>query len=114
VGAAGDRRLGGPAEDEALLADAAGDDRGGSGRKVVIVEAGVVVVGPAEQPDVQVLVAQQLLVGPLRRVVLDVLGPELRLDRDLGCDVEQLLVGQVVPMGAGDVLDPLDHARSPF
>ena len=50
-----------PAEDEALLADAAGDDGDRAGREVVVVEAGVVVVGPAEQPDVEVLVAQQLL-----------------------------------------------------
>ena len=82
-GGAGDRGVGGPAEDEALLADAAGDDGDRAGREVVVVEAGVVVVGPADQPDVEVLVAQQLLVGPLGRVVLDLLGPERRPRRDL-------------------------------
>ena len=62
------------------------------------------------QPDVEVLVAQQLLVGPLGRVVLDVCGPELRSRRDLGRDGEQLLVGQVASARSDDALDALDHA----
>ena len=66
-------------------------------------EAGVVVVGPAEQPDVEVLVAQQLLVGAVGRVVLDVVGPERRPGRDLVRDGEQLLVGQVLAVRPGDV-----------
>ncbi len=107
---AGDRGIDGPAEHEPLLADAAGDDGNRAGREVVVVEAGVVVVRPADQPDVEVLVAQQLLVGALERIVLDVLRPEPRSGRDLGGDDEQLLVAQVLPEGPGDVLD---HAKSP-
>src|SRR5436190_5488320 len=37
-----DRRLGRAAEDQALLADAAGDDGDGAGREVMVVKAGVV------------------------------------------------------------------------
>ena len=79
----------------------------------MVVKAGVVVVRPADQPDVEVLVAQQLLVGPLQGIVLDVLRPERRPRRDLARDDAQLPVGQVVPARPGDLLDALDRAKPP-
>ena len=66
-----DRR---PAEREPVLGHLALDHRDGPAGKVVVVEARVVVVHPADQPDRDVVVAAQLLVVALvRRVLHEVL-----------------------------------------
>src|SRR5215213_958076 len=82
-------------EREPLLAHGAGDHGDGPGREVVVVEAGVVVLGPADQPHVEMLVAQQLFVRALRGVVVHVRGPALRLRGELRRDGAQLVARQV-------------------
>ena len=57
-----------PADHEALLDELALHDRDGAVRDVVVVEAGVVAAGPRDDPDVDVVVAPELLEVALRRV----------------------------------------------
>src|ERR687886_57784 len=64
-------REGRPAEHEALFEDRAGDDGDGALRDVVVVEAGVVAVHPRDHPDVEVLVAPELLEAAALGVVGD-------------------------------------------
>ena len=66
------------AEHEPVLADAARDDGHRAGGDVVVVEAGVLLVHPADQPGGDVVVAQQLRVAARRAVVLDEVRPQLR------------------------------------
>ena len=68
---------GGPSIAQALLAHRAAQDRDRASGDVVVVEAGVVIVHPADQPGGQVLVAEQLLIDALRGVVLDEVDPQL-------------------------------------
>ena len=67
------------AEHEPVLAHAALDDGDSAGGDVVVVEARVVVVHPADQPRGDVVVAQELGVGPRGAVVLDEVAPALGL-----------------------------------
>jgi hypothetical protein len=78
-------------EAQALLAERTRYDGQGAGRAVVVVEAGVVAVRPADQPDAQVLVGVQLDVGALA-VGIDahVVGPELALGGEVRGDRAQL------------------------
>ena len=66
---------------------------------VVVVEAGVVVLHPADEPHGDVLVAQQLLVGPLVRVVADEVAPALGLRRPGGDEALELLGPEVATVG---------------
>ena len=65
---------------EVVLEQRAADHGNGSGRDVVVVEAGVVLRGPAQQPDVDVGVAVQRDVDTVvvveREMVPPQLGPE--------------------------------------
>jgi hypothetical protein len=73
----------GAAEAEALLHQLAADHRERAPRDVVVVEPGVVVLaGPADQPDLDALVAPQHLEHPLAGVVADALGPQARGARE--------------------------------
>src|SRR4051794_850739 len=60
-----------------LPAPATGDDRPRACRDVVVVEARVMVVHPADQPHGDVVVAEQELVAALLGVVLDEVRPLL-------------------------------------
>src|SRR3954469_8165154 len=66
------------ADAQALLAQVAAHNAHRAGRAIVVVEARVVSLAPADQPDRQVLVGEQLLVDPLERVVAHELLPERR------------------------------------
>ena len=62
---------------EVVLGKIAAADVDGSGRHVMVVEAGVLLVRPANQPDVDMRVAVQLDVVPAVSVVVDLLLPHL-------------------------------------
>ncbi len=72
----------------------------------MIVKARVVVVHPADEPDGDVLVAQQLLVRPHRGVVVDEVLPRLGPRREAGHERPQLRTRQVA---AGP---EVDHAAT--
>ena len=90
----------GPVDRQTLLADGPADDGDGAGGDVVVVEAGVVLVHPADQPGGQVLVAEQLLVYPLGGVVLDESNPQLGPVGELADERLQLRTRQVAPARA--------------
>ena len=75
---------GAAAEHQPVLADRAGDDADRALGEVVVVEARVVVVHPADEPDLDLVVAAQQLVAALARVVLDQVLPRLRLRHQVG------------------------------
>src|SRR5205085_12490538 len=62
---------------------------------VVVVEAGVVAGHPADQPERQMRVAEELLENPLGRVVAHQALPQLRLPRQRPDEVPQLLATEV-------------------
>ena len=70
------------AEHEPLLDQLALDHRDRAARDVVVVEAGVVAVRPGDHPDVDVLVAPELLEVALARVVAHQRRQRLRLGGD--------------------------------
>src|SRR4051812_7130264 len=80
----------GAAEDQALLDQLALHHRDRAARDVVVVEPRVVAVGPGDHPDVDVVVAPQLLEVALRRVVADQRAPRLGLRGDAGDQGAQL------------------------
>ena len=90
----------GPAERQALLEYPAGDDGDRAGRQLVVVEAGVLLLAPADQPDRDVVVARELLVAPLLGVVLDEVLPGVRPDRDVADELQQFGLREVVPVRA--------------
>ena len=69
--------MGLPPEREPVLLQAPRGHRDRPGRQVVVVEARVVVVHPADEPDGEVGVAQELLVDAPFAVVADVRRPQL-------------------------------------
>ena len=75
-------------EEQAILAKLAVGDVDGTARRIVVVEARVLLVVPADEPDVEVHVAVELCVDSLVGIVPDEVPPELRLaaelDRELG------------------------------
>ena len=75
---------------EAFLAHSSADHSDSSSRDIVIVKARVLVIHPADQPGSQMLVAEQLLIDPLRTVVLDVLDPQFRTVGQLSDEVLEL------------------------
>ena len=77
-------------EHEPFLGHLAADHGHGAGGQVVIVEAGVVIVHPADQPDRELVVAQQLLVDAALGVVLDEMRPARRLLREAPHDRDEL------------------------
>src|SRR4051812_41158230 len=86
------RRL--AAHAQALLQDQPGDDGHRTRRDVVVVEARVVVVHPADQPDAHVLVEDHLLVGPLVRGVSDEVPPRRVVGGEPGDEVTKFVVAQ--------------------
>ena len=72
----------------------------------MVVEAGVVIVHPADQPGGHVLVAEQLLVGALAGVVTDVLDPQLGSLGQLGDERLELRAVEVAPARARHVAQP--------
>ena len=102
-----------PVDRQTLLAHRAADDRDGARRDVVVVEAGVVVVHPADQPCGQVLVAQQLLIDALAAVVLDQIDPQLRPVGELADERLQLRAGEVAPARARDAGELARRAATP-
>ena len=70
-------------EGEVVLDQLAGDHCDRAGGDVVVVPAGVVLGGPAEQPDVDVVVAVERDVDPLLGVEGDVVRPLLGVGGDV-------------------------------
>src|SRR5438270_11680142 len=64
-----------PAQRQALLDDPPLDNRHRARRAVVVVEAGVLLAGPADQPQAEVLGPDQLVVGAAGGVVGDQVAP---------------------------------------
>lgn len=91
----------GPFDRKALLADGSADDGHGAGGDVVVVEAGVVLVHPADQPGCDVLVAEQLLVDALRGVVLDQMDPQLGPIGQLADERLELWAGEIASTRTG-------------
>src|SRR5258708_8051278 len=95
------------AERQALLANGATDDRDCAAGAIVVVEARVVVLHPADQPGGQVRVAQQLLIGALGGVVADVVDPQLRTVCKLADECLELGSVEVPPTWPGHVVERL-------
>src|SRR5215210_54849 len=91
-----------PAQDEALLDDLPLDDRDGAGRDVVVVEPRVVAVRPRDHPDVEVVVAPQLLEVALGAVEACQRAPLLRLGRDPRDELGQLRAIEISPRADAD------------
>src|SRR4051794_32289707 len=83
------RRLG-PTQHETVLPDGSARDGHGAGGEVVVVEPGVVVLHPADEPDLDVLVADELLVGARLWVVMDAPGPQVGPGGHVGGQPAQL------------------------
>jgi hypothetical protein len=81
--------------EQALLAHLAGDHGDRAAGHVVVVEARVVVVHPADQPHGHVVVVDELHVPASRGVVLDEMRPALRLRGDVPRELGQLVLIQV-------------------
>ena len=79
-----------PAHHEALLDELALHDGDGAMRDVVVVEAGVVAAGPRDDPDVDVVVAPQLLEVALRGVAAHERAPLPRIGGDPAHELAQL------------------------
>ena len=92
--AALDRRA---AEREALLDHRPACDGERAAGDVVVVKARVVVVHPADEPDRDVLVAQELLVRAGVRVVVDEVAPALRPCGEVGHQRAQFVACEVAP-----------------
>src|SRR3954468_19474082 len=90
------------AERETLLDDGALGDRQRAAGDVVVVEARVVIVHPADEPDRDVLVAYELLVCAHGGVVVDEMAPRLRLPHEPGDERAQLGSGEVARAGRVD------------
>ena len=99
------------AEQQAVLDHLALRDGHGAGGAVVVVEAGVVVVHPADEPDGEVVVADELLVDALGRVVADERAPEVGPSGEPGDDVLELGALEVAPELAHDTEATLREAR---
>src|SRR3954453_21234059 len=84
-----------PAPGQAILGHAALDHRHGAGGQVVVVEAGVVIVHPADQPDRKAVVAVQLLVVPALRVVAHAVRPRGGVGGEAADDGLELGRGQL-------------------
>ncbi len=67
----------------------------------MVVEAGLLLVVPADEPDVDVLVDLQLHVVPAVGVMLDQVAPLRRPRREAADDVRELLGSQVGGVGLG-------------
>src|SRR4051812_11230021 len=80
----------GAAEHEAVLPDGSARDGHRAGGEVVVVEPGVVVLHPADEPDLDVLVADELLVGARLWVVMDAPGPQVGPGGHVGGQPAQL------------------------
>src|SRR6476660_4162537 len=91
-------------EQQAVLDHLALRDGHGAGGAVVVVEAGVVVLHPADEPDGDVVVADELLVDALGRVVPDERAPQVGPFGEPGDEVLELWALQVAPER------PRDHA----
>ena len=99
-----------PAHDEALLDDLALHDGDGAVRDVVVVEARVVAAGPGDDPDVDVVVAPELLEVALRRVAAHERAPLPRIGGDPGHQLAQLARVEIA-LERGDARDR-GHART--
>jgi hypothetical protein len=84
------------ADDQALLPHGAGGNADRARGEVVVVEAGVVVVHPADQPDGDVLVTVQLDVGAGVGAVGDEVLPRLGAGGDIGDEGGELVLVEVV------------------
>ena len=97
-----------PVDRQALLAHGSADDGDGAGGDVVVMEAGVVLVHPADQPGREVIVAEQLLVQALGAVVLDQVDPQLRPVGELAHERLQLAAREIAPARARDASELAD------
>jgi hypothetical protein len=95
-----------PAEQQPILDHRALRDAHRAGGAVVVVEARVVVLHPADQPDGEMVVAHELLVDALAGVVADEVAPQLGPLGEPG--------GEVLELGAVEVPaeGTLDHAAT--
>ena len=93
-----ERPLDRPGEREALLGDLALEDGDRGGAVVVVVEAGVVTGHPADEVDLDVVVAVEELVGALVRVVADEGLPGVGL---VGPGLQGLRAGALTPRPPG-------------
>jgi hypothetical protein len=97
-----DETRGPAAEHHPVLAHGARHHAHGTRREVVVVEARVVLVHPADQPDGQMLVAQQRLVAAPFRIVLHEPGPSRGPRRQRAHELHELGLAEVAahrPLG---------------
>jgi hypothetical protein len=85
------------ADRQALLAHAPADNSNSASGDVVVVEAGVVILHPADQPRGEMLVAAELLVDALAGLMTDGVDPQLWTVGQLAHEVLELDCGQVAP-----------------
>ena len=82
------------AEHESLLAHGARHDGNCPRREIVVVKAGVLVVGPGDDPGVDVLVVDELDVDAVAGVGRDQVAPLVGAGREVGDEVAQLGLGE--------------------
>ena len=102
-----------PAEGQALLAHGAADHGDRAGGEIVVVEAGVLVLAPADHPGVDVLVVDELHVDAAAGVRRREGVPARPVGCEVGNELAQLALREVARTGGHAAAPTVPKSRAP-